>query len=332
MSNQSDTQKHPRVTVLTAQGEDLPPGMEPLRDQAEVSHADDRQSLESSLPGSRVLVVTDFNTNLLEKAWPKADKVEWIHATSAGVDAVLFPDVVKSDVRVTNARGIFDRAIGEYVLGLTLAFAKDFPKTLALQRDSRWQHRDSERIVGKRMLVVGAGAIGRAIARLAHAAGLKVEGTAGHARDDDPDFSAVYASDDLHDVLPEADYVVIAAPLTESTRHMFDAEALHHMKSSARLINIGRGPIVDTDALVEALKQEKLAGAALDVFEEEPLPEDSPLWQMDNVIVSPHMAGDFIGWREALSEQFLENFQRWREGEALFNVVDKERGYVPPDQ
>lgn len=320
------------MTVLTAGGEELPPGLEPLHDQAEVRHADDRESLESSLPGSRILVVTDFNTNIVEKAWPKADQVEWVHATSAGVDAILFPDIVESDVPITNARGIFDRAIGEYVLGMTLAFAKDFPRTLDLQRENRWQHRDSERIVGKRMLVVGAGAIGRAIARLARGAGMEVEGMAKNARDEDPDFATVHASDALHDVLPSADYVVIAVPLTKATEHMFDAEAFRHMKSSARLINIGRGPIVDTEALIEALNDRAFDGAALDVFEQEPLPADSPLWGMDNVIISPHMAGDFIGWREALSEQFLDNFQRWRKGEALFNVVDKERGYVPPEQ
>jgi len=332
MSTQSRSEKRTVVTVLTAGGEDLPPGLDPLHEQAEVRQADDRESLEASLPGSQVLVVTDFNTRIVEKAWPKADQLEWVHATSAGVDAILFPDIVDSNVPITNARGIFDRAIGEYVLGMTLAFAKDFPRTLALQRENRWQHRDSERIVGKRMLVVGAGAIGRAIAKLARGAGMKVEGMAKNARDEDPDFDRVYASGDLHTVLAEADYVVIAAPLTKATEHMFDADAFRHMNPSARLINIGRGPIVDTEALIKALNDGAFAGAALDVFEQEPLPGDSPLWDMDNVIISPHMAGDFAGWREALSEQFLDNFQRWRKGEKLFNVVDKGRGYVPPEQ
>jgi phosphoglycerate dehydrogenase-like enzyme len=136
----------------------------------------------------------------------------------------------------------------------------------------------------------------------------------------------------MNEVLPEADFVVVAAPLTDSTRGLFNASAFKQMGSHARLINIGRGPIVDTDALVGALEAQELAGAALDVFEQEPLPEDHALWGMEQVIVSPHMAGDFQGWREALSEQFLDNFDRWRNGESLENVVDKDRGYVPPDQ
>jgi phosphoglycerate dehydrogenase-like enzyme len=120
----SDTRDKPRVAILTAGGEDLPPGLEPLHDKAEVAHADDRESLESALSGARVLMVTDFNTDLLEQAWPKADKLEWVHATIAGVDAVLFPDIIESGVTVTNARGIFNEAIAEYVLGLILAFSK----------------------------------------------------------------------------------------------------------------------------------------------------------------------------------------------------------------
>ncbi len=324
---QSDTEQLPRVTVLTGANEDFPPGLEPLFGRADVRHASDRASLEAALPGSRILLITDFNTELLENVWPKADAVEWIHATSAGVDAILFPAVVEADVQVTNARGIFDHGIAEYVLGFILAFAKGLPETLSYQRQGRWVHRDSERLKGKCSLVVGAGSIGRTIARQLTAAGMTVSGTAGRDRDDDPDFTAGYASSDLHRVLPDADYVVIAAPLTDGTRGLFGAETLRHMNADARLINIGRGPIVDTEALVSALRDGALAGAALDVFEQEPLPEDSPLWDMENVIVSPHMAGDFIGWREALSQQFLDNFQRWREGEALFNLVDKKRGY-----
>src|SRR5699024_11084097 len=139
-----------------------------------------------------------------------------------------------------------------------LLFAKDFLGTLALQRERHWRHRDSERIADKTMLVVGGGSIGRCIARSARAQGMRVLATARHARDDAPDFAAVYASGDLYRALPDADFVVIAAPLTESTRHLFDAEAFQHMQPSARLINIGRGPIVQTQALVEALEQGRI--------------------------------------------------------------------------
>lgn len=320
--------RKPTVTLLTAAGEDPPPGLEPLYERAEVRHADGADSLREYLPETEILLVTDFRTDALRQAWPRAERLRWIHATSAGVDAVLLDEVVASDIVVTNARGVFDEAIAEYVLGAILAFAKDTRANIELQRRHEWRHRDTERIAGKRLLVVGAGSIGRNIARLCRAAGMRVEGVARRARDGDEDFETIHAVDTLDARLPRTDYVVIATPLTPDTHHLFDDARFAAMRRSARFINIGRGPIVDTDALVRALRERRIAGAALDVFEEEPLPPDHPLWDMDNVLISAHMAGDFIGWREALSRQFLDNLARWRAGETLHNVVDKERGYV----
>ncbi|MDN5850462.1 MAG: D-2-hydroxyacid dehydrogenase [Nitrococcus sp.] len=318
----------PVITVLAAPGEALPPGLDSLAEMAALRQAWDAESLRATLPGAHVLCVTDFRTGALRQAWPCADRLQWIHATSAGVDAVLIAEVRTSDVLLTNARGIFDRPIAEYVLGQIIAFAKDFHRNWELQQRQEWVHRDTERVQGKRALVVGAGAIGREIARLARAVGLTVEGIARSERSADPDFEAVYAAHDLCARLPDADFVIVAAPLTQTTRGLFDAVALRCMKRTARLINIGRGPIVVTDALVQALQEGWIAGAALDVFEEEPLPENHPLWRAPNTVVSAHMAGDFLGWREALIEQFIEQFRRWRRGEPLHNLVDKGRGYV----
>ena len=182
-------------------------------------------------------------------------------------------------------------------------------------------------VSGKRVLVFGAGSIGREIGGLLKAAGLEIEGISRTAREGDEIFSRVSATEDLDSRLGEADFVVIAAPLTEQTRGAFGAAQFKAMRNSARLINIGRGEIVKTNELVAALNDGELAGVALDVFEQEPLPRDHPLWQMSNVIVSPHMAGDLEGWREALSEQFIENFHRFQRGERLRNLVDKQRGY-----
>ncbi|HYW91452.1 MAG TPA: D-2-hydroxyacid dehydrogenase [Gammaproteobacteria bacterium] len=318
----------PVVAVLTAPDEGRPPGLEPLEAKTEIVHATDADSLRDALERADVLMVTDFRSTILQEAWPHARHLQWVHATSAGVDALMFPELVESDVPVTNARGIFDRAIAEFVLGLILAFAKDLPASLKLQREHRWQHRDTERVTDKTVLVVGAGAIGRSVARMVRAAGMQTLALARRARAHDPDFERVYAAESLHTALPRADFVVIAAPLTEATRGLFGQAAFHRMKRSARLINVGRGPVVETGALVQALRDGELAGAALDVFEQEPLPDDHPLWGLDNVILTAHMAGDFIGWREALSTQFLENFRRWEEGRSLENVVDKTRGYV----
>lgn len=318
----------PVVTVLTAPGEQEPPGMDALRARADVRFACDEPTLRETLPGTEIMMVTDFRTEALEAAWHTADKLKWIHATSAGVDALMFPDLIKGKVTVTNARGIFDRTIAEYVLCTILMFAKDFPNSIRLQMKHQWKHRDTERAEGKQVLVVGAGSIGRQIGRLVGAAGLKPHGIARKARKEDPDFVAVHGNDDLYEQLGHADFVVIAAPLTPQTEGLFDEKAFKAMKQSARLINIGRGPIVKTDDLVAALRKGDIAGAGLDVFEEEPLPEDHPLWDMENVTMTAHMAGDFIGWKRALTDQFLENFDRWHKGEELFNLVDKELGYA----
>ncbi|MDQ4040011.1 MAG: D-2-hydroxyacid dehydrogenase, partial [Actinomycetota bacterium] len=149
------------------------------------------------------------------------------------------------------------------------------------------------------------------------------------ARQQDPDFAGVHASEELDSLLPAADYVVIAAPLTDSTRGLFDAQSFSRMKSSAWLINVGRGAIVDEADLLAALRSDAIGGAALDVFSSEPLPPDHPLWTQPNVIVSPHMSGDFVGWLEALAALFGDNFDRWRAGEPLLNEVDKRAGFVP---
>lgn len=316
------------VTVLTAPGEPEPPGLDALRARAEVRFASDEQTLRDTLPGTHVLMVTDFRTEALVAAWPTANKLEWIHATSAGVDALMFPELIDGPVKVTNARGIFDRTIAEYVLCTILMFAKDFPHSIRLQLEHRWQHRDTERVEGKQVLIVGAGSIGRQIARLVRAVGLIPHGIARTARKEDPDFVAVHGNDQLYEQLSLADYVVIAAPLTPQTEGLFDATAFEAMKSTARLINVGRGPVVNTDDLLEALNYRMIAGAALDVFEEEPLPVDHPLWAMENVIMTAHMSGDFIGWRRALTDQFLENFDRWHQREELFNPVNKALGYA----
>lgn len=316
----------PVITVLVAPGEAPPPGLSPLQDDARVHLADDEASLRKRLPDSDILLVTDFRTNTLRSAWPLANKLQWMHTSSAGVDAVLFPESAASDVVITNARGVFDAAIAEYVLGVILAFAKDTRRNIELQQNREWRHRDTERISGKQVLVVGAGSIGRQIAKLCTATGMHVDGIARSARTQDPDFNTVHANTDLHAQLGRADYVVVAAPLTAQTRGMFGADEFAAMQTHARFINIGRGPIVNTDALVSALQDQAIAGAGLDVFETEPLPAEHPLWRLQNVLMSAHMAGDFHGWREALTAQFLDNFKRWNAGQTLHNIVAKGHG------
>lgn len=312
-------------TVITAlsPADEPPPGIERARAQATVHLASDRDALARYLPESDILLVTDFRTDALAEVWHTADRLQWIHATSAGVDQLMFDALRKSDVMVTNARGFFDRSIAEYVLGVILAFAKDTRGNINYQRRHEWCHRDTQTIAHKQALVVGAGSIGHEIGSICRCVGMRVSGVASSQRPGDGIFDQIHATADLHTHLPEADYVIIAAPLNAGTRGLFDDDAFAAMKPGARLINVGRGPIVQTDALLRALDNENIAGAALDVFEQEPLPSNHPLWAHDNVLMSAHMAGDFIGWREALIDQFLDNFARWQYGEPLFNQVEK---------
>ena len=238
------------------------------------------------------------------------------------MDALLFPALVKSDLLLTNARGVFDLGIAEYVLGAVLMFAKDTLGNLRHQRAHRWQHRETDLISGKQALIIGAGSIGGEVARLLSALGLEVTGVARSARDT-PHFKQVVANDDLEKHLPNADYVVVTAPLTPATEGLINRQMLALMKPHAVLINVGRGAVVVTDDLVEALQQRVIAGAALDVVEPEPLPAQHPLWDMPNVMISAHMSGDFVGWRDALGEQFKANLEHWLADEDLFNQVDK---------
>ncbi|MFB4314474.1 D-2-hydroxyacid dehydrogenase [Actinomadura sp. 21ATH] len=294
---------------------------------AKVRHVRE-DGLAAALPGADVLFVYDFWSEALAGAWPAAGGPSWVHIASAGVDRLLFPALVESDTTVTNSRGVFDEPIAEYVLGLVLCFAKDLHTTLRLQAAGEWRHRETERLAGARALVVGTGPIGRAIGRKLAAAGLRVTGIGRTARTGDPDLGEVLPDGRLREALAEADYVVLAAPLTDRTRGMVDAAALAAMRPTARLVNVGRGPLVVEDDLVAALRAGTIAGAALDVFVDEPLPVPSPLWELPNVIVSPHMSGDVAGWRDELVRLFADNLGRRVRGEPLLNVVDKRLGYV----
>ncbi|OXM57875.1 hydroxyacid dehydrogenase [Amycolatopsis thailandensis] len=318
----------PVLAVLC--GDTRPPDMRAIEDEAVVRYTDEA-GLADALSGADALFVYDFLSTAVPGAWHAADRLRWLHIASAGVDPVLFPGLQESDVVLTNSRGVFDGAIAEYVLGVVLTFAKDFVRSWDLQRQGRWKHRESERISGRRVLVVGTGPIGRSIARMLRAAGMSVAGVGRRPREGDPDFGDVYSSSNLTRHLPEADYVVAVAPLTGQTKGMFDAEAFAAMKPGARFVNVGRGELVVTSDLVGALRDGSLGGAALDVFDTEPLPAESPLWTMENVLISPHMSGDFVGWRNTLVEVFADNFRRWRAGEPLRNVVDKQLGYVPSE-
>ena len=305
------------------------PGIEAIEAEAALRCASDFDSLREALPGAEVILGWNFRADDIAHAFEHADRLRWIQWGGAGVDAALFPALVESDVTLTNVRGVFDQPMAEYTLGMILGFAKDFRGSYTRQRERKWSYRLNERIAGTKALVVGAGSIGRAIARTLRAAGIEVEGVGRTARNGDPDFGRVHGNENLNRALASADWVVLIAPLTGQTRGMFDASRFAAMKPTARFFNLGRGALVDEPAMIEALESGVIAGAGLDVFTEEPLPSASPLWEMENVFVSPHMSGDFQGHKKAMADLFVENFRRYRAGEPLVNVVDKRLGFVP---
>jgi phosphoglycerate dehydrogenase-like enzyme len=309
-------------TLLVLDAEPLP-RLGRLTGRARIEHTDEAH-LAARLPFADVLLVWDFASHAVRRAWPgDGPRPRWVHTASAGVDHLMCPELAASDTVVTNARGVFDQPIAEYVAALVLAMAKDLPTTLRLQGERTWRHRESLRVAGTRACVVGSGPIGRTIARTLKALGVTTAVVGRTAR------TGVHGPQDLDRLLARADWVVAAAPLTDDTRGMFDARRFGVMQPSARFVNVGRGQLVVEDDLAAALTGRWIAGAALDVLSHEPLAADSPLWEVPDLIVSPHMSGDTVGWRDELGAQFVELFESWAAGGPLSNVVDKKRGYVP---
>lgn len=312
----------PGTTLLVLDAEPLP-RLGKLTGRVRIEHAD-ASTLAELLPRADVLLVWDFTSHAVRDAWPGAGpRPRWVHTASAGVDHLMCPELAASDTVVTNARGVFDEPIAEYVAALVLTMAKDLPRTWDLQRQREWRHRESQRVAGTRACVVGSGPIGRAIVKSLKALGITTALVGRTPR------TGIHGPEELDRLMARADWVVSAAPLTEATYGMFGARRFGMMQPSARFINVGRGQLVVEDALVEALSKRWIAGAALDVFQHEPLAPDSPLWEVPGLIVSPHMSGDTVGWRDELGTQFVELYERWEAGKPLANVVDKKRGYVP---
>ncbi|MEU9362139.1 D-2-hydroxyacid dehydrogenase [Streptomyces sp. NPDC048301] len=310
----------PVILVLEA---DPPPRLGRLTGRAVVRYADER-TLADELPGADVLLVWDFTSDAVRAAWPgEGPRPRWVHTASAGVDRLLCPALAASATVVTNARGVFELPIAEYVAGLVLAFAKDLPGTLELQRRRSWRHRETRTLAGSRAVVVGAGPVGREIMRLLHGLGVRVALVGRTAR------RTIHGVEDLERLASGADWVISAAPLTPETRGMFDARFFGLLQPSAHFVNVGRGALTVEEDLTEALRRRWLAGAALDVFQEEPLGPDSPLWDVPGLLVSPHMSGDTAGWRDRLGEQFVSMYELWESGGPLPNKVDIGLGYVP---
>ncbi|YCH17681.1 D-2-hydroxyacid dehydrogenase [Arthrobacter sp. D1-29] len=317
-----------RPVVAALYREALPPRLAEVEELAEVrlTKAD---GLADALDGADVLYQWHSFSPALRENWGAASTLQWIHVTAAGVSQLLFDELVRSNVTYTNSRGVLSTAIAEFALGFVLDMAKDSQGSYRLQQEQRWQHRTTRKIQGQTALVVGTGSIGREIARLFRAVGMEVDGAGRTARPGDTHFDRIHSSQNLAAVVHGYDYLILAAPLTADTKNLVGAGVLNAMKPSARLINVGRGELVDTEALIHALTTGSIAGAALDVVHPEPLPAGHALWDMENVIITPHMCGDTENYLDDLGKLFVDNLKRYCSGEPLENIVDKELGFVP---
>ena len=252
-----------------------------------------------------------------------ATNLRWLHTFSAGIDHPVFRSFLERGVRLSHSAGAAAEAIAHTVMLFILALSRRWPAAFDVVRAKQWKQGEADDLGGRLVVVAGMGHIGSQVARLAHAFGMKVIGIRRRPRGDEP--AETWPSERLDEALAAADYVVLALPLTNSTRRILDRRRIALLRPEARLINVGRGELVDEAALVEALASGRLAGAALDVFEEEPLPTESPLWTLPNVIVTPHTAGLTPGSAANAVEIFLDNLGRYLRGEPLRNEVTLEQ-------
>jgi phosphoglycerate dehydrogenase-like enzyme len=277
-------------------------------------------------------VLYDFPRGHTRDLAQVAPKLRWVQASIAGAGEVAKKaGLVETDIVVTTASGVYSGSLAEFVVMAMLQHAKGLERLRRDKAERAWRPAYVDTLEGKTLCIVGIGNIGRAIAGRARPFGMRILGVKRTVHDEDParnHADALYGTDRLHEALAEADYVAVTLPGTPETHHLVDEEAIKSMQKGAYFVNVGRGAAVDEGALVEALREGHLSGAALDVFEVEPLPRESPLWELDNVIISPHSTDNLPGLTNRLqTDLFCENLRRYLDGEPLINVLDKKLLY-----
>ena len=319
-----------RVLVLTHKNEN-DPELEMLSAIPHVSGSEPSSFTEAAQDAA-VILNWSGGRDLLRSVFAMAPKLRWVHSRSAGLDKILFPELVESDVVLTNGSGVFSPSLAEFALTAMLYFAKDIPRMLRNQAAGIWEQFTVEEIAGRTVGIVGYGDIGKQVARRAHSMGMHVLATkrrippSGNPGDD-PWVERFYETREQKEMLRQCDYIVAAAPLTEETFHLIGDAEFAVMKPNAVIINVGRGPVIDEAAIVRALTEKRIKGAGLDVFEHEPLPPGDPMYKLPNVLLSAHTADRTDTWLREAMGFFLEQYARFEEGEPLKNVVDKKSGY-----
>jgi len=296
----------------------------------EIVKSEDMDVLQKEIKDADILaamLMRKFDSELIELG----NNLKWIQSWSAGVDRFLKEDlfeyIKKNNITLTSVRGIHRDSMAEQVLGYLISFSRRFPELFELQKNREWERLKVDYLKDKTLAVFGLGAVGKEVARKASVFKMNVIGIKRNTDVDIPYVNEIYSPKQKNEVLNKADYVVTTLPLTDQTRGYFGREEFAAMQSSACFINVARGEIVKQEQLVKALQNKSIAGAALDVFEEEPLPQDSPLYDLDNVILTPHISGLFPHYNREAVKVFKNNLRLFIEGEKLVNVIDPERQY-----
>jgi len=295
-----------------------------------VVHLPDYTRVDVEIPDTDIAITWSIKPEQVKAA----KKLRWIHSPAAAVHTLIIPEIVNSEIVITNSREVHGPVVAEHVIALIFALAKKIPDAVRLQQKHEWGQQRLwdelprvREVAGATLGLIGLGAIGRAVAKNAKALGMRVIAAREHPEKGSEGSDAVYGPSQIDEVFRQADYVVLAAPMTESTTAIASAKRLALMKPDACLINVGRGPLVDEPALATALQEKKIGGAALDVFPKEPLAPESPLWDLPNLLITPHTAALTDKIWERHYTLFSENLRRYLGGQPLLGVVDKRKGY-----
>ena len=318
------------LLVLSDPGDPQLSMLDALRETANVVIGNSLQAFKNAAGGAEVIFNWSGSLSLIREVFLMSHAVHWVHSRSAGLERTLFPELIASNVTMTNGSGVFSPSLGEFALAAILYFAKDFRRMIRNQTAGLWEPFDVLPISGQTVGIVGYGDIGRAVATRVRAMGMKVLAVKRHVstqKNPDPLADQIYGPDHLIETLSRCDYIVVAAPLNAETLGLIGEAEFAAMKPDAVIINVGRGPVIEERAMIKALSERKIKGAALDVFAEEPLPKGHPFYQLENVLLSPHCADHTPDWLDNAMRFFIAQFERFRQGQPLLNVVDKKLGY-----
>jgi phosphoglycerate dehydrogenase-like enzyme len=307
-----------------------------------------RERLQQDFPGHQFIQLQNYDRvpqeiadtdvfiglSLRPEQFAAAKRLRWIHSPAAAVHQLMYPELIKSSVALTNSTGVHGPVVAEHAITLLLALAKRLPQAMQYQARHEWSQNQlwqgsprPREVADSTVLVIGMGSIGREFAARAKALGMRILAIRENPAKGLDGADAVYGSAQIDEVLPQADYVLLCTPVTPATTGIMNAARLGKMKPDAYLINVARGPLIDEAALLDALQHRRIAGAALDVFNQEPLPADSPFWSLDNILITPHTAAVTDRLWERHYRLIVDNMKRFLAGERLLNEVDKSRGY-----